>query len=159
MLITQKNQYALRAVYELARHRGRGLLKSADIAHAQAIPRRFVEVILSQLTRSGYVTSKRGQGGGYALVPPPDGLTVADILHSMNGSRRPFHCIACVSRCRCDFDDGCAFSPMWARIGQAIDDIYRETTLLDLMENETDLASPEAESAGGQGAAREDMSR
>ena len=66
MLITQKHKYALRAIFELAKHRN-GHTKLADIADAQAIPLRFLEVIMAQLKRKGLVVSKRGFYGGYAL--------------------------------------------------------------------------------------------
>ena len=68
MLIPHKRgQYALRAIYELAKRMGEGPIKISDIASAQGIPRRFLEVILNQLKGSGIVKSKRGFYGGYAL--------------------------------------------------------------------------------------------
>ena len=64
----KKNQYALRAIFELAKHRGQGPKKISEIAEIQAIPLRFLEVILSQLKGSGLVESKRGFYGGYFLI-------------------------------------------------------------------------------------------
>lgn len=141
MLVTQKTQYALRAIFELAKHRDRGLRKISDIAQAQAIPERFLEVILSQLKRSGFVTSKRGYHGGYRLVPPPERICVGDILRFMEQSDRPLHCIACISRCKCPLDGGCAFRPMWNQIEDAIYHIYDRTTIQDLVNNETGCAA------------------
>jgi DNA-binding IscR family transcriptional regulator len=46
MLITKRNQYALRAIFELAKFKGKGPQKISDIAQAQAIPVKFLEVIL-----------------------------------------------------------------------------------------------------------------
>lgn len=60
----KKGQYALRAVYELAKRQGQGPTKISAIAEAQAIPHRFLEVILHQLKGSGLVASKRGFYGG-----------------------------------------------------------------------------------------------
>lgn len=49
MSLSQKCQYSLRAVFELAKNYGAGPVKIADIAVRQAIPARFLEVILNQL--------------------------------------------------------------------------------------------------------------
>ncbi len=68
MLVSQKSQYALRAVFELARRNGGLPVKIADIAEAQAIPQRFLEVIMNQLKQGGFVESRRGKRGGYLLA-------------------------------------------------------------------------------------------
>ena len=69
MLRTQKKeQYALRAMLELARHCGCGPIKISRIAESQAIPQSYLEVILGQLKGSGFVDSKRGYTGGSYLL-------------------------------------------------------------------------------------------
>ena len=68
MAITQKCQYALRAIYELAR-RGEGPCKIGAVAEAQGIPVRFLENILNSLKGAGFVDSARGKDGGYFLAP------------------------------------------------------------------------------------------
>ena len=75
MFLTQRNQYALRAIVELAKRVGSGPVKVSEIAAAQAIPRRFLEVILGQLKGSGLVTAKRGYHGGYFLLREPETIT------------------------------------------------------------------------------------
>ena len=89
MLVTQKNQYALRAIFELAKYRGQGPVKVIEIAQAQNIPMRFLEVILGQLKRSGMVESKRGYTGGYTLLRDPKKVTVGDIFRAMDESLGP----------------------------------------------------------------------
>jgi Rrf2 family cysteine metabolism transcriptional repressor len=80
MQISQKCQYALRAVFELAVRTKEGPIKVGVIAEAQAIPTRFLEVILNQLKRGGFVESRRGNAGGYALAKSPAELTMGDII-------------------------------------------------------------------------------
>ncbi len=63
MHISQKCQYALRAIFELAKRKGQGPVKIAETAEAQAIPLRFLEVILSQLKQGEFVSSQRGNKG------------------------------------------------------------------------------------------------
>ena len=50
----KKNQYAWRAIFELAKHEGKGPKKISEIAEVQSIPLRFLEVILSQLKGSAW---------------------------------------------------------------------------------------------------------
>jgi Rrf2 family protein len=135
----------LRAVFELAKHTGRGPIKISEIADAQAIPVRFLEVILSRLKRSGLIDAKRGFTGGYFLTRSPDQITVADVMTFMQGPERPAACSACVTRPQCPHGSRCAFSAMWNRVNRAVLQVYTETTLQDLLDTERQLHRP----AGG----------
>jgi len=132
----KKNQYALRAIFELAKHMDQGPVKISDIATAQSIPLRFLEVILNQLKASGIVDSKRGFYGGYFLVKPPNQVSVGDVLRFLSRDLSPSDCIACVSKTSCPFDGRCAFSSMWIRVKQAAFNIYDETSFQDLIDRE-----------------------
>ena len=137
MAITPKrNQYALRAIFELAKHKGKGPKKISEIAQAQAIPLRFLEVILSQLKGSGWVESKRGFYGGYYLKISPRDITVGDILRFMQRSPNPADCVACISKSECPFDGNCAFASMWNQVNQAMFAIYDDTSIQDLINKE-----------------------
>lgn len=134
MIRTKKSeQYALRAILELSRFKGKGPLKISEIAAAQAIPQRFLEVILGQLKGSGFVDSKRGYQGGYFLLRPPDRITVGDVLRFLEGGEDLAHKVSCVSKKECPFTCDCAFVPMWKKVNTAIFKIYDETTFADLL--------------------------
>jgi Rrf2 family protein len=135
----RKNQYALRAVFELAKQRGKGPTKISDIANAQSIPVRFLEVILNKLKRSGLIDAKRGFYGGYYLTRSPDQITVADIISFLQGPPPSVDCAACVVQTKCPHGRRCAFSPMWNRVNQAILQVYMETTIQDLLNNDRQL--------------------
>jgi len=136
MLITKKNQYALRAIFELAKHNGQGPQKISVIARAQAIPEKFLEVILNQLKGSGLVNSKRGFYGGYYLIRPPERIKVGDIMRFLERDVDPIGCVALVPETNCPFKGDCAFFPMWTRVKDAIFNVYDETTIQDLIDNE-----------------------
>ncbi len=137
MLITQKKQYALRAIFELAKHFGQGPIKVSDIARAQAIPLRFLEVILNQLKKSGFVDSKRGYQGGYELSRKPKDVAVGDVIRFMDKrGDQPPDCIACVSRDNCPFGGECALSPMWEKVWESLFCVYDGTTMQDLLDIE-----------------------
>jgi len=135
MLVSQKCQYALRAIFELAKRWGQGPTKIAQIAEAQAIPPRFLEVILSQLKQGGFVTSQRGSEGGYWLLRPPEQLTVGEIIRFVQGPVGPVGCIS-ENPAKCPLAGDCAFYSMWERVRKAISDVYDGTTFQDLVDGE-----------------------
>ena len=132
----KKNQYALRAIFELAKHQGQGPKKISEIAQVQSIPLRFLEVILSQLKGSGLVNSKRGFYGGYYLTRSPDKISVGDVFRFMDKAASSDNCPACVSKSNCPFSRNCAFASMWNQVHDAIFDIYDGTSIQDLLNNE-----------------------
>ncbi|GAB4353881.1 MAG: Rrf2 family transcriptional regulator [Candidatus Abyssubacteria bacterium] len=136
MSLSQKCQYALRAVFELAKRQGEGPVKIADIAKIQAIPTRFLEVILNQLKQGGFVESRRGSAGGYVLTQSPATLTVGQIIRFIEGPLSPVQCIAGSSGDQCPLHNDCAFLPMWDRVSEALSQVYDSTTFEDLVEQE-----------------------
>ena len=132
----KKNQYALRAIFELAKHQGKGPKKISEIAAVQSIPLRFLEVILSQLKGSGIVDSKRGFYGGYYLTRSPDKISVGDVLRFMDKAIESDNCPACVSKGNCPYMGNCAFSHMWHRVNEAKFEIYDGTSIQDLINDE-----------------------
>lgn len=138
-ITSRKNQYALRAVFELAKHGDNGPIKISEVAFAQAIPVRFLEVILSRLKRSGLIDSKRGFTGGYFLTRPPSQITVGDIMSFMQREGKTEGCAACLSMARCPFEHPCAFSMMWNRVNHAIYEVYNQTSIQDLLDCDRSL--------------------
>jgi Rrf2 family protein len=130
---SKRGQYALRAIYELARRKDQGPIKVSTIASAQAIPRRFLEVILNQLKGSGLVESKRGFYGGYTLAREPERITVGDVMRYLQKDSDNARCLACVSQKTCPFIENCAFASLWQRVKEAAYGIYDKTTMQDLL--------------------------
>lgn len=79
-MISNRCHYALKAVLELAKHEGQGLVTISQIAGAQSIPSRFLEAILVQLKQNGYAQSVRGKDGGYSLARPARDISVREIV-------------------------------------------------------------------------------
>ena len=131
----KKNQYALRAIFELAKHQGQGPTKISEIAAVQAIPLRFLEVILSQLKGSGLVAAKRGYHGGYILLREPEDITVGNVIRFLQGEPDHKDCQTCVFKLQCPTDRDCAFASLWNRVNEAVFGIFDETTSQDLVED------------------------
>jgi len=136
MLVTQKKQYALRAVFELAKHQGGEPLKTSMIAEAQAIPLRFLEVIMGQLKRAGLVDSKRGFSGGYTLTQSPNQIRVGEIFRVLDKEDNTQVCMACTSKGNCPFLGDCVFMKLWDQAQRAMDTVYDQTTIQALIDQE-----------------------
>lgn len=132
-MISQKCQYSIRAVFELARHYGQGPVKISEIAKAQAIPLRFLEIILNQLRQAGFVQSKRGATGGYLLARQPDQIAVGDIFQFVEGPLAPVACMTDKSNKKCSLLGNCVFLAMWERAAKAVSEVYDQTTFQDLV--------------------------
>ena len=86
MKLSQKAEYALRAMLELARQYAKPHpLRSGDIAKNQQIPEKFLELILVELRRAGLLVSQRGSEGGHRLTRSPQEISVGEIWRVIDG--------------------------------------------------------------------------
>ena len=131
-----KCQYGLRALFELSRRYGQGLVCVPDISKAQAIPMRFLENILNQLRQGGFVESRRGKNGGFMLAKPPAAITVADVVEFMDGGIYNIGCDGERPEHICELRGHCVFMPVWREAKKAIENAYRSKTLQNLLEDE-----------------------
>lgn len=143
MLVTQKKQYALRAIFELAKQQGEEPVKTSMIAEAQSIPLRFLEVIMGQMKRAGLVDSKRGFSGGYTLVYPPEQIHVGDIFRALDKEDQVEVCMACASKGNCPFLGACVFMELWDQAQCAMDSVYDQMTIQALIDQEIKLIGAE----------------
>ncbi|NTV63683.1 MAG: Rrf2 family transcriptional regulator [Oscillochloris sp.] len=86
MRISNKGDYALRALFDLAQHVGKGPVQSDEIAARQGIPVNYLNHLLIPLRRAGLIESLRGSQGGHLLARPPEAITMLDILTAIEGT-------------------------------------------------------------------------
>ena len=139
MKILQKTHYALHAIFELALRKDDGLVKISDIAEAQSIPIRFLEVILNKLKHGGFVEAKRGYFGGYRLLRSPDKITVGSIVRLFQAEKKNIDCHICVYNQKCPFKGNCAFKTMWNKARKLQNEVYDKTTIQALIDSQSRL--------------------
>ncbi len=131
--ISQKLEYAMRAMIELSAHREDGALVPArEIAQAQQIPLRFLEQQLGALHKAGLVESFRGAGGGCRIAKDPQEIRVADIADAIEGQLFPMFCLE-PSDHTCFADSQCGLQGFWGDVARAIQRVFEETTVADLV--------------------------
>jgi Rrf2 family protein len=85
--VSVKCEYALRAVLDLALASSADPIRIADIASRRHIPQKFLETILSDLRKQGFLESRRGAEGGYLLARPAASITVGEVVRAVEGGR------------------------------------------------------------------------
>jgi Rrf2 family transcriptional regulator, cysteine metabolism repressor len=129
--ISAKGEYAIKAMVDLALHDGPDLQPIQDIAARQSIPQRYLEQVLLQLKRSGFLYARRGSSGGYRLSRPPDQITVGALLRAVEGPSA-----AADGRPRggrgAAPDDSAGLGELWREIDRAVAAVVDRTSLEDL---------------------------
>ena len=129
-MITKKAKYAMKAMIYLSRKKKGEHALISEISKAEHIPQKFLEAILLDLRKAGYLGSKQGKGGGYYLIKSADEINIADILRLFEGAVALLPCVAQkqYERCEeCEDEATCAIREVFR--------IVREQTLATLKEN------------------------
>src|SRR6478752_4958553 len=93
-MIAQKTRYALRSLLFLAEEQGGAPVQLARIASTQRVPPKYLELIMLDLKKAGFVESVRGPKGGYRLKRNPADVSFGEIVRAMEG---PIAMISCAS--------------------------------------------------------------
>ncbi len=134
MRLSTKGEYASRAMLELSVRYAEGALHIRDISAAQGIPERFLEQILLQLKRAGYLRSRKGPKGGYFLAKPPSRISVAEVIRVMDGPLAPIDCVSVTAHDPCPREPYCGLKGLWKEVRDAVAEILERTTFEDMAE-------------------------
>lgn len=141
MTLSQKCQYAIRAIFELGKRYGEGPVRISEIAEAQAIPNRFLELIMRQLRQAEFVESRRGVRGGYLLARPPSEISVGQVIALIDGDQKPVQCLGNDSSAKaCPLHGNCVFMGLWSRARDAVNKIYDGTSFQDLIDEDAAIS-------------------
>ena len=133
MLVSTKGRYALRTMVDLAIHGDGEPVKIKDIANRQGISGKYLEQIISILSRAGFVRSIRGNQGGYYLARPSSDYTVGSILRITEGSLALVDCLS-GDKNPCTRQMDCVTLRLWRELDEAISGVVDKYTLEDLVQ-------------------------
>lgn len=132
MKISTKGEYALRALLVLGENPNK-ILTIAEIAEKTMVPEPYLEQILLQLKKWGYVKSKRGIYGGYFLRKMPSEIVIGQVIRQMEGPLAPISCVSIHGYEPCALEEGCLLKPLWLLIRDLVAQLLENTTLEDLL--------------------------
>lgn len=94
MKISTKGRYALRLMLDLAQYSNeQEYVSIKKVSKRRNISEKYLEQIVAQLSRAGYVRSTRGAQGGYCLTMEPDQYTVGMVLRLIEGNLSSVSCL------------------------------------------------------------------
>lgn len=135
MKITYKGDYALKAILDLCYFYGTGkVVPLIDISKRQNIPEKYLEQIMLLLKRAGYIDSKRGIGGGFFLLKPPENITIGEIVRIIEGPIEPIICCKEEHNSSCGEEEYCAFREVWMKVTESISSIIDNVTFANMMQ-------------------------
>ena len=132
MIVSTKGRYALRVMLCLAKRDGGEYIPLKEIAEAEGISQKYLESIMTALSKAGFVDAVHGKGGGYRLNRAPAAYTVGSILKLTEGNLAPVSCTA-QGAAACSRSTCCQTLPMWERLDRMINDFFEGITLEDLL--------------------------
>ena len=132
MIITTRGRYALRVMADLAEHRSEGYVAMREIAERQEISLKYLEKILPDLVRAGFIEGVHGKGGGYRLTKSPALYRTGDIIRAAEGE---LAAVACLSdnASPCPRSENCRTLPLWKGLDQTVSDYLDSVRLSDLI--------------------------
>ncbi|MGA1846481.1 RrF2 family transcriptional regulator [Deferribacter abyssi] len=126
MNVTSKTIYAIVALVELAKQENE-CLKGSVIAKKYGIPRRFLELTLSELKIHGLVDSKKGANGGFFLIKRPEDISLYDIINITERELNIFDCKKFIDK------HGCDMLGIFDELNEEIILVLKNVTLKDIL--------------------------
>jgi len=132
MIVSTKGRYALRVMVHFAQRGGGEYIPLKEIAEIEGISQKYLESIMSTLSKAGFLDAVHGKGGGYRLNRTPDQYTVGSILKLTEGG---ISAVSCTTQgaSACSRTECCQAKPMWDKLDKMIDDFFEGITIADLL--------------------------
>ena len=132
-MISTRGRYALRLLADLAEQDSDRYVTLREIAERQEISEKYLENIVKDLVRAGFVEGVRGKGGGYRLSRSAEELNVLEILQLMEGTLAPVACLE-AGAASCPRAPFCKTLPMWSEYYELTRSFFYGKKLSDLLE-------------------------
>lgn len=122
---------------DLAEHGGEGFIPLKEISERQNISQKYLESIMTSLSKAGLVEGAHGKGGGYRLYREPDKYKVGEILRVTEDTLAPVACLK-PGAAPCELADRCRTLPMWKELNCVINNFFDSYTVADLTAKDKD---------------------
>jgi len=119
-------------------------MSGAEIAEIEKIPKKSLETILMELKKAGFIYSKKGVDGGYALMRPAAEILLVDVVRFADGPIAMVSCASAFHYRRCDEcidEETCSIRQLYLEIRAADLKILSGTSIADMISKETSSAA------------------
>lgn len=135
-MLSKKTLYAIQALSKLGREFGKGAILISDIANSANIPQRFLENMLLEMKKLGFMGSKLGKNGGYYLLRNPAEIKMSTVIRHFEGTIALTYCVSEKAYRPCEFcnnEADCKLKAMFQTIRDNTFNILDQTTVADIM--------------------------
>lgn len=136
MMISTKGRYALRVMIDIAENSDGQYITLKDIAARQNISEKYLESIISVLSKEYLLEGVRGKGGGYKLTRDPEDYSVGEILRLVEGPLAPVACLKS-TEVKCEKSESCQTLPMWTKLDELVNGYLNSVSLASIINDKT----------------------
>lgn len=106
-----------------------------EISRVEGLSQTHVAKLLMILRKDGFITSTRGQAGGYTLARPADEINVGQILACLGGKLYDdeFCSKHAGQHSICQHAVDCSVKSLWQMIQGSVDHVLKDLTLADMI--------------------------
>lgn len=135
MIVSTKGRYALRVMVCLALRGDGDYIPLKEIAEEESISQKYLEAIMTTLSKAGFVDAVHGKGGGYRLNRKPAEYTIGSILKLTEGGLATVSCTT-QGPSACSRSSCCKTLPMWEKLDKMVDEFFESITLQDILKEQ-----------------------
>jgi len=132
MIVSTRGRYALRVLIDMAEHADQERIPLKEIAERQSISQKYIEAIMTLLSKNGFIDGVHGKGGGYKLNRKPEDYKVGDILRLTEGTLAPVSCLQ-KDAAACEKKAQCRTIGMWTKLDELVENYLDSVSVADLM--------------------------
>ena len=140
MKLSTRGRYGTRLMIELAKNYGNGPLRISEISKSQGITVKYLEQLIIPLKKASLINSVRGPKGGHMLCESPDKITLWEVLNLLESKLTLVDCVT--DETLCDYAGQCVVRPVWGKAYDAMMNVFKETTLDDVLHADKDGHNP-----------------
>lgn len=133
MIVSTRGRYALRVMIDLAEHSEEERIPLKEISARQEISQKYLEAIMTLLSKNGFVDAVHGKGGGYKLNREAKDYKVGEILRLTEGSLAPVSCLE-KNVPECPKHNSCRTISMWTKLDNLVSGYLDSVSIADLMQ-------------------------
>ena len=133
MIVSTKGRYALRVMVCFAQRGGNEYIPLKEIAESEGISQKYLEAIMTTLSKAGFVDAVHGKGGGYRLNRRPEEYTLGDVLRATEATLASVACLEAGAE-SCPRQGDCLTYPVWLGLDKVVNDYLDSITLQDILD-------------------------
>ena len=130
MTLSKTTEYALRVLALMAADTEK-MYTSAFLHSKLKIPKKYLQRLLTDLSKNGLISSIQGRNGGFVFAKKIEKIFISDIIDTVEGFKKEPSCFFGFEKCA--LENPCAMHDVWVASQQELIKVLSTTRLVDLI--------------------------